>query len=184
MTATDTIAVALSKIENSISTISNAATKVVASNKNGYITVDGKDVKVYELKTDGTTIVTAEDGTIGVGAVTMDKVTGLNDKLTAIENGIPTYSIEKDADSGDYSVVYATKKQIVFDGSDILIVIFFGLLSLVIVFMLLYINSKLNVLSNALSDISNKIDISEENITNLEKSLDKSYVLCYINNGR
>lgn len=83
-----------------------------------------------------------------------------------------------------YSVVYATKKQIVFDGSDILIVIFFGLLSLVIVFMLLYINSKLNVLSNALSDISNKIDISEENITNLEKSLDKSYVLCYINNGR
>ena len=69
-----------------------------------------------------------------------------------------------------YSVVYATKKQIVFDGSDILIVIFFGLLSLVIVSMLLCINSKLNVLSNALSDISNKIDISEENITNLEKS--------------
>lgn len=69
-----------------------------------------------------------------------------------------------------YSVVYATKKQIVFDGSDILIVIFFDLLSLVIVFMLLCINSKLNVLSNALSDISNKIDISEENITNLEKS--------------
>ena len=83
-----------------------------------------------------------------------------------------------------YSVVYATKKQIVFDGSDILIVIFFGLLSLVIVFMLLYINSKLNVLSNALSDISNKIDISEENITNLEKSLDKSYILCYIYSGR
>lgn len=27
-----------------------------------------------------------------------------------------------------YSVVYATKKQIVFDGSDILIIIFFGLL--------------------------------------------------------
>ena len=69
-----------------------------------------------------------------------------------------------------YSVVYATKKQIVFDGSDILIVIFFGLLSLVIVFMLLCINSKLNVLSNALSDISNKIDISEENMINLEKS--------------
>lgn len=110
LTATDTIAVALSKIENSISTISNAATKVVASNKNGYITVDGKDVKVYELKTDGTTIVTAEDGTISVGAVTMDKVTGLNDKLTAIENGIPTYSIEKDADSGDYAAVYHLKK--------------------------------------------------------------------------
>lgn len=110
LTATDTIAVALSKIENSISAISNAATKVVASNKNGYITVDGKDVKVYELKTDGTTIVTAEDGTIGVGAVTMDKVTGLNDKLTAIENGIPTYSIEKDADSGDYAAVYHLKK--------------------------------------------------------------------------
>lgn len=110
LTATDTIAVALSKIENSISTISNAATKVVASNKNGYITVDGKDVKVYELKTDGTTIVTAEDGTIGVGAVTMDKVTGLNDKLTAIENGITTYSIEKDADSGDYAAVYHLKK--------------------------------------------------------------------------
>lgn len=69
-----------------------------------------------------------------------------------------------------YSVVYAIKKQIVFDGSDILIVIFFGLLSLIIVFMLLCINSKLNVLSNALVDISNKIDISEENMTNLEKS--------------
>ena len=69
-----------------------------------------------------------------------------------------------------YSVVYATKKQIVFDGSDILIVIFFGLLSLVIVFMLLYINSKLNAFSNALSDISNKIDISEENVANLERS--------------
>ena len=69
-----------------------------------------------------------------------------------------------------YSVVYATKKQIVFDGSDILIIIFFGLLSLVVVFMLLYINSKLNSFSNALSDISNKIDISEENMINLEKS--------------
>lgn len=69
-----------------------------------------------------------------------------------------------------YSVVYATKKQIVFDGSDILIVIFFGLLSLVIVFMLLYINSKLNAFSNALVDISDKIDISEENVANLERS--------------
>ena len=69
-----------------------------------------------------------------------------------------------------YSVVYATKKQIVFDCSDILIIIFFGLLSLVIVFMLLYINSKLNAFSNALADISNKIDISEENVANLERS--------------
>ena len=69
-----------------------------------------------------------------------------------------------------YSIVYATKKQIVFDGSDILIIIFFGLLSLVIVFMLLYINSKLNTFSNALADISNKIDISEGNMINLEKS--------------
>ena len=32
-----------------------------------------------------------------------------------------------------------------------------------VVFMLLYINSKLNSFSNALIDISNKIDISEEN---------------------
>ena len=69
-----------------------------------------------------------------------------------------------------YSIVYATKKRIVFDGSDILIIIFFGLLSLVIVFMLLYINSKLNTFSNALADISDKIDISEENVANLEKS--------------
>ena len=82
-----------------------------------------------------------------------------------------------------YSVVYATKKQIVFDGSDILIIIFFGLLSLMVVFMLLYINSKLNSFSNALSDISNKIDISEENMINLEKSLDNFCMLCYINNG-
>ena len=78
-----------------------------------------------------------------------------------------------------YSVVYATKKQIVFDGSDILIIIFFGLLSLMVVFMLLYINSKLNSFSNALSDISNKIDISEENMINLEKSIDKFWDLWY-----
>ena len=69
-----------------------------------------------------------------------------------------------------YSVVYVTNKQIIFDSSDILIIIFFGLLSLMVVFMLLYINSKLNAFSNALSDISNKIDISEENMINLEKS--------------
>ena len=58
-----------------------------------------------------------------------------------------------------YSIVYATKKQIMFDNSDILMIIFFGLLSLAIIFMLLYINSKLNAFSNALVDISNKIDI-------------------------
>ena len=69
-----------------------------------------------------------------------------------------------------YSIVYATKKQIMFDNSDILIIIFFGLLSLAIIFMLLYINSKLNAFSNALFDISDKIDISEENMTNLERS--------------
>ena len=79
-----------------------------------------------------------------------------------------------------YSVVYATKKQIVFDGSDILIIIFFGLLSLAIVFMLLYINSKLNAFSNALVDISDKIDISEENVANLERSIDKYWNLWYI----
>ena len=82
-----------------------------------------------------------------------------------------------------YSVVYVTNKQIIFDSSDILIIIFFGLLSLIVIFMLLYINSKLNAFSNALSDISNKIDISEENMINLEKSLDNFCMLCYINNG-
>ena len=82
-----------------------------------------------------------------------------------------------------YSIVYATKKQIMFDNSDILMIIFFGLLSLAIIFMLLYINSKLNAFSNALVDISNKIDISEENVANLERSLDNFYILCYINNG-
>ena len=69
-----------------------------------------------------------------------------------------------------YSIVYATKKQIMFDNSDILMIIFFGLLSLAIIFMLLYINSKLNAFSNALVDISDKIDISEENVANLERS--------------
>ena len=69
-----------------------------------------------------------------------------------------------------YSIVYATKKQIMFDNSDILMIIFFGLLSLEIIFMLLYINSKLNAFSNALVDISDKIDISEENVANLERS--------------
>ena len=83
-----------------------------------------------------------------------------------------------------YSIVYATKKQIVFDGSDILIIIFFGLLSLVIVFMLLYINSKLNTFSNALADISNKIDISEENVANLENGIDKFWILWYIDNRK
>ena len=69
-----------------------------------------------------------------------------------------------------YSIIYVTKRQIIFDGSDILIIVFFGLFSLAVVFMLLYINSKLNAFSNALADISEKIDISEENITNLQKS--------------
>ena len=69
-----------------------------------------------------------------------------------------------------YSIVYATKKQIMFDNSDSLMIIFFGLLSLAIIFMLLYINSKLNAFSNALVDISDKIDISEENVANLERS--------------
>ena len=72
-----------------------------------------------------------------------------------------------------YSVIYATNRKIVFDSSDILIIIFFGLLSLTVVFMLIYINSKLNTFSNALADISNKIDISEENIINLERSTQK-----------
>ena len=49
--------------------------------------------------------------------------------------------------------------------------------------MLLYINSKLNAFSNALVDISDKIDISEENVANLERTLDNFYILCYINNG-
>jgi hypothetical protein len=39
------------------------------------------------------------------------------------------------------------------------------------------------IFSNALSDISNKIDISEENMINLEKSIDNFCMLCYINNG-
>ena len=69
-----------------------------------------------------------------------------------------------------YSVVYATKRMIVFDSSDILIIIFFGLLIIAIISMLLYVNSKLNIFSNALADISEKIDMSEENITNLERS--------------
>lgn len=110
LTATDTIKVALSKIENSISTVANAATKVTANNKNGYITVDGKEVKVYELKTDGTTIVSAEDGTISVGAVPMDKVAGLTDKLKEVTDSVPAYTIEKDENSGDYAAVYHLKK--------------------------------------------------------------------------
>lgn len=69
-----------------------------------------------------------------------------------------------------YTIVYATKRVIVFDNSDILIIIFFGFLSLTIVFMLLYINLKLNIFSDAISDISNKIEISEENLVNLERS--------------
>lgn len=69
-----------------------------------------------------------------------------------------------------YSIIYATKRMIVFDSSDILIIIFFSVFSLVIIFMMLYINSKLNMFSDALVDISNKIDISENNMVNLERS--------------
>ena len=35
------------------------------------------------------------------------------------------------------------------------------------------------IFSNALSDISNKIDISEENMINLERSIDKFWDLWY-----
>lgn len=109
LSATDSIAIALSKIENNITTISNAATKVAASNTNGYITVDEKEVKVYELKVDGTTIVSAVDGTISVGSIDMDKVSGLKTKLEQIQGAVPTYTIEKDSDSGDYAAVYHLK---------------------------------------------------------------------------
>lgn len=111
LSATDSIAVALSKIENNINTVANAVTKVAESTKNGYVTVDGKDVKVYELKVDGATIVAStEDGTISVGAIPMDKVTGLNDKLDEIKNSVPSYTIEKSAVSGEYAAVYQLKK--------------------------------------------------------------------------
>lgn len=72
-----------------------------------------------------------------------------------------------------YSITYVTKKIIVFDSSDIFIIMFFGVFSLVVVFMLLYINFKLNMFSNALIDISNKIDTSENNMVNLERSTQK-----------
>lgn len=109
LSATDSIAVALSKIENNINTVANAATKVAASKTNGYITVDGNEVKVYELKVDGTTIISATDGTISVGAIAMDKVTGLNTKLEQIQSVVPTYTIEKDSNSGDYAAIYHLK---------------------------------------------------------------------------
>ena len=69
-----------------------------------------------------------------------------------------------------YSIVYATNGYIMFDYSDITIIIFFGILSIIIISIILLINSKLNLVLTALEDISDKIDISEENMVNLERS--------------
>lgn len=69
-----------------------AVQSVEAGTENGHISVDGKDVKVYEpstastagvgmVKVDGSSISATEDGTISVEAVDASKVTGLDGKI-------------------------------------------------------------------------------------------------------
>lgn len=74
-----------------------AVQKVEAGIENGHISVDGKDVKVYEpttastsgagmVKVDGSSISATEDGTISVEAVDASKVTGLDSKIDDAKN--------------------------------------------------------------------------------------------------
>lgn len=78
-----------------------AVQKVVAGETNGHISVDGVDVKVYELnpatvtelggiKPDGSTIKVTEDGTASVGNVDHTKITGLDTQLDNTKNAAIT----------------------------------------------------------------------------------------------
>lgn len=82
-----------------------AVQEVVAGTENGHISVDGKDVKVYEpttgsttaagmVKVDGKSISATEDGTISVEAVDSSKVTGLQDKLDTTQKNATDASKE------------------------------------------------------------------------------------------
>lgn len=72
--------------------LADSAVQTVESGANGYIKVDGNDVKVYEapiastsqagmVKADGTSITVNEEGVASVQAVDAAKVTGLDDKI-------------------------------------------------------------------------------------------------------
>lgn len=86
-----------------------AVQKVVAGETNGHISVDGNDVKAYELpaatlsiiggvKPDGTTISVSSEGVASVSAVPQAKVTGLADTLAGVKteaiNGAKEYTDE------------------------------------------------------------------------------------------
>mgnify|MGYP002679030681 FL=1 len=92
-----------------------AVQKVEAGTENGHISVDGKDVKVYEpatastagagmVKVDGTSISATEDGTISVEAVDAAKVTGLDEKV----DGAKTAAVESANSYTDENAVAKT----------------------------------------------------------------------------
>ena len=92
-----------------------AVQKVEAGTENGHISVDGKDVKVYEpatastsgagmVKVDGTSISATEDGTISVEAVDAAKVTGLDAKV----DGAKTAAVEASKTYTDENAVAKT----------------------------------------------------------------------------
>lgn len=99
-----------------------AVQKVVAGEVNGHISVDGVDVKAYELtpatitnlggiKPDGSSIKVAEDGTASVGNIDYSKITGLD---TLMENN---KNDAIDAAAQDAAEKYIAKENIVADGT-------------------------------------------------------------------
>lgn len=99
-----------------------AVQKVVAGEVNGHISVDGVDVKVYELnpatitdlggiKPDGSSIKVAEDGTASVGNVDYTKITGLSTQLENTKNE----AVEAAGQAADEK--YVAKENIVTEGT-------------------------------------------------------------------
>lgn len=110
---TTEIGAAKTELEGKINDVANAATKVAASTNNGYVKVDDKDVKVYELPT---ATAEAAGGVKIAAAGTADKVVLDADGVAGIDkvSASKIDGIVAEAAKVTHSVTMGTKT---FDGS-------------------------------------------------------------------
>lgn len=110
---TDKIDAAKEELQGKIDDVANAATKVTASANNGYVAVDGKDVKVYELPTATTDAIggvkIAAAGTADKVVLDAEGVAGIDKVSAAKIDGVVA-----EAAKVSHSVKMGTKT---FDGS-------------------------------------------------------------------